>query len=188
MPCLASTAVIAAGCAGPRMGGVSAIYLFLRSATSNASVSDNIDFGIATNAAPGAGKRIPFKGSFQTVPQVDESTGQVYYRDELTGSIENDISIEPQVLAKLGSAGPDDLVIGVERRGGKLYILGYGFKDPDGDVLIPTSVFFNGGPGITTGTEKGDDNGMGVSFVSVHPQPAALAEISPSEISNPSTD
>lgn len=187
MACLASLSNINAGCSPKRMGGVRAIILFLRSSTSSAAVSENADYAIATNGAANVGKRLPFKGSFQSVAQQDENTGQTYYRDELAGSILNSVTAEPGVLAQLGSAGPDDLVIGVERWDRSVYIMGYGFKDPAGEEMIATPVFYNGGQ-IGTGAEKSDSKGMQVTFVSVHPQPAAIADIAATEISNPSTD
>lgn len=167
------------------MGGVRAIIVALRS---DITVGPAGAAQITLAIAAGEGLRLPFRGSFQSVAQVDESTGQKYFRDELAGFIPATNIDEAKDLHFFASAGPDDIVILVETWNGTYYAIGYGWRDAGRSEVIATSVFFNGGQ-LFTGTEKSDGNGWAVNLVSVHPFPAALCyEPDPEEISNPSTD
>lgn len=167
-----------------RMGGIRAIYLALRADV--VSVSDDgytllIDFNSIT--------RIPCRGSFQTVEQVNETTGASYYLDTLEVT-PNRASAESGLigLAMLAAADPDDLVILVETWNDEMFCLGYGFNDKNMDLVAEYPVFQGGGQ-FVTGTEKTDANGPSFTFTSAHPLPATLAVIvDPGSVDNPSTD
>ena len=182
MPCLSSLSNIAASCAGPRMGGVRAIYVGLR-ASNPAPYADGGLISFATFT----GERIPIKGSFQSVAQVDETTEQKHFRDELAGFFVSNEESGVDALHDLSSISPDDLIILVETWQDTFYLLGYAWKDAAKTRIISAPVFFNGGQ-LMTGAEKSDQNGWNVTLVSVHPFPAAMSDVADFSAVTPSTD
>lgn len=186
MACLANLNSFETGCPGLRKGGVRAIIVALRSSVTSV-YNDNPDIGISLAAA--SAKRLPFRGSFQSVAQVDESTGVQYFRDELAGFVVSNNETGESNLNGFSAAAPEDLVILVETWSGTTYALGYGWKDANKSAIISTPIYFNGGQ-LFTGTEKADGNGWNVNLVSVHPVLAAAGYIDNADtaITNPSTD
>lgn len=172
------------------MGGVRAIYVALRS-----RVPDNWFFDgypLANEDIPaGTFKRIAGRGSFQTVAQVNEDTGQVYYRDELnfTPSNSEDDANTYGVLSRLSASAPDDFIVIVEPWSGSSRILGKCLVGIEAltENLADAPVFFSGGQDVT-GTEHTDANGQSFVLSSVHPFPALLAYLAAEAVSNPSTD
>ena len=183
MACLANLNNFAASCSYFGKGGVRAIILALRS-----SVTDVVKDGRTIVPSFSSSKRLPFKGSFQSVAQVDENTGQQHFRDELAGFIQESHGDSGTNLEAFAAAGPDDLVILVETWNGQYFILGYAWKDAAMTEIISAPLFFNGGQ-LFTGTEVSDGNGWNVNLVSVHPLPAARSYADEdTNVSNPSTD
>lgn len=164
------------------MGGVRAIYVGLRASNPTPYADGNLlTFSTFT------GNRVPIKGSFQSVAQVDESTDQKYFRDELAGFFTSPEENGANALHDLSSISAEDLVILVETWQDTFYLLGYAWKDAAKTAVIPAPVFFNGGQ-LMTGTEKSDQNGWNVNLVSVHPFPAAMADVADFSAITPSTD
>ena len=179
------------------MGGVRAIWIGFKSAQTGVFYVD--DGWCITNDTPVGFIRIPGSGSFQSVAQVDETTGLTYYRDELsfTPAKGNPIN-NTQQLAELQAADPDDLLILVETwtgygsgdgyGDGNGYIMGKASNAPifsDAANIMDVPVFFGGGQ-VVTGQARSDFNGQQFTLTSVHPLPALGAYLG--ELSTPSTD
>ena len=172
----------------PRMGGVRAIYVALRSDVADDWYIDG-DTTLANDNITGRTfQRIAGRGSFQTVAQVNEDTGQVYYRDELnfTPSNSDDDANISSVLSQLSVSAPDELIVIVEPWSGKGWILGKCIVDMNLN-LADAPVFFSGGQYVT-GTEHTDANGLSFVLSSVHPFPALNAYLYVEAVDNPSTD
>lgn len=169
------------------MGGVRAIYAIQRSFVGAVNLDEFWTILVDCSNAV----RIPCRGSFESVAQVDENTGSTYYLDTLSVTPEpgrQDNSVAAGILqAQLASMGPDDLVIIVEMWGNNLFLMGYGFADKD-HTINSYPVFFGGGQYVS-GTEKTDANGQSFTLTSVHPLMAANASFEdPNIVNNPSTD
>lgn len=170
------------------MGGVRAIYAIERRYIGAADLEEFWCILVDCSYAV----RIPCRGSFESVAQVDENTGSTYYLDTLSVTPvpgRQDNSVYAGILqAQLASMGPDDLVIIVEMWGGDLFVMGYGFAD-NNYTINSYPVFFGGGQYVS-GTEKTDANGQSFTLTSVHPLMAANALFEDPEgaVDNPSTD
>lgn len=125
---------------------------------------------------------IPGRGSFQSVSQIDEATGAVFYRDELVFTpIGADDQDALSVQDAFASASDD--TFGVLAITGNLddpsslrgFILGYGFSG-HGSAIKRYPVWMSVGS-IATGTEHTDFNGPQMTFASVHPLAAAHATL-----------
>lgn len=179
------------------MGGVRAIWIGFKSAQTDAFYVD--DGWSITNDNPVGFVRIPGSGSFQSVAQVDETTGLTYYRDELSFTPAKGSPItNTKQLAELQAADPDDLLILVETWAGYGsgsgdgtgcgYIMGRASNVPlfsDAANLMDAPVFFGGGQ-VVTGQARSDFNGQQFTLTSVHPFPALSAYLG--DLSTPSTD
>ena len=171
------------------MGGIRAIYIALRSDVS--SIGSEATHVILLDFS--SIHRIPCRGSFSSVEQVDDTTGASYYLDTLEVTPVRQMADDAiPSLASIASASPDDLVILVEPwNTDYMFCLGYGFTGPDGDDVAEIAEYpvFRGGSQWVTGTEKTDANGASFTLTSVHPFPAAMAAIEDSgAVDNPSTD
>lgn len=173
------------------MGGVRAIYVALRSNVPDAWYFDEATSITNDDIPDGTFTRIAGRGSFQSVAQVNEDTGQVYYRDELnfTPSNSDDYLNVYYALIPLSASAPDDLIVIVEPWSGSGWILGKCiFNTPvETNNLADAPVFFSGGQDVT-GTEHTDANGISFVLTSVHPLPALYAFLPVTAVSIPSTD
>lgn len=172
------------------MGGVRAIYVGLRSQVGSFSSDDT--WSVVPDDSGGNFKRIAGRGSFQTVAQVDETTGLTYWRDELQFTPAEDDGGDLTFLSVISAAAPDDLIVIVEPwnessnfSSGK--IMGIAATNAGGNEIAPFPVFFSGGQYVT-GTERTDANGQSFTLTSVHPFPALSTYLGASDASNPSTD
>lgn len=170
------------------MGGVRAIYAIQRRYVGTVGWDESWFMLFDCQGAV----RIPCRGSFESVAQVDENTGSTYYLDTLSvtpepGRQENSVSAGI-LQAELASMGPDDLVIVVEMWGEDRFVMGYGFADKD-HTINSYPVFFGGGQYVS-GTEKTDANGQSFTLTSVHPLMAANGWFDNPEdaVVNPSND
>lgn len=188
MACIQSIPTFGQECS-PRMGGIRAIYVALRSDVVDIGSNEPFVLSLDFNSI----YRIPCRGSFSTVEQVDDTTGASYYLDTLEVTpVKQVADYEIPNLAQIAAAAPDDLVILIESwNSDYMFCLGYGFTGPSGGDLSEVAEFpvFRGGSQWVTGSEKTDANGASFTLTSVHPFPAALAAIADtSSIANPSTD
>lgn len=187
MACISSL-LFSTACMHASMGGVRAIYLALRSDIVTAVPDTDYPRDIKITAGTAKLQRYPVRGSFQSVAQVDEQTGQSYYQDELAVQLSSFAEfVEPQkVLEILQAAGPDEIVAIVELWNGKKFVMGYGRINAATSDIVDTPVFFSAGQ-IVSGTERGDQNGMNFTLTSAHPLPACNAVIV-AGVNNNSTD
>ena len=128
-------------------------------------------------------KVIAGRGSFQTVAQVNEDTGQVYYRDELSFSPSTAIMEDVLMLLKYISRAQDgEMKVVVELNNDTHFVMGYGLDNEDNLSEFP--VWLSGG-NYQSGTEKSDLIGATINLASVHPQPALAANFDGVQFTNP---
>lgn len=174
------------------MGGVRNIYLIPRAGLDVPYIDDTWFLAAALLGGPITWIKIPVRGSFESVAQVDETTGATYYLDTLSvipnPGIQDSSYQAGSLQAELASMGPDDLVVLVEMWDNTRFVMGFGFTDAAGTKIADFPVFFGGGQ-YASGTEKTDANGQSFVLTSVHPFMAAgFTEPNASEVTTPSTD
>lgn len=173
------------------MGGVRNIYLIPRAGLDVPVIDDSWFLSVALLGEI-TWIKIPVRGSFESVAQVDETTGATYYLDTLSAipnpGIQDNSYQAGSLQAELASMGPDDLVVCVEMWDNTCFVMGFGFTDAAGAGFADFPVFFGGGQ-YASGTEKTDANGQSFVLTSVHPFMAAGFLLpDSSEVNNPSTD
>ncbi len=173
------------------MGGVRNIYLIQRAGLDVPYIDDSW-YLVAEVLGGIKWNKIPVRGSFESVAQVDETTGATYYLDTLSvipsPGIQDNSFQAGSLQAELASMGPDDLVVCVEMWDNTRFVMGFGFTDAAGSKFADFPVFFGGGQ-YASGTEKTDANGQSIVLTSVHPFMAAGFFLpDASEVNNPSTD
>lgn len=184
MPCSVSVFSLAGACP-PRVGGIRSIIWGgksgIISAAVNLSGAPEGDYYIELESNDHIAHRIMGRGSFQTVAQVNEDTGQVYYRDELIfqpdAADQHDLLLFVDTMSRNGD---DGMFVIVEPNSGMPWMMGYGLS-ADAQSASPAEsypVFLTAAP-VGTGTELGDLNGGSVTLASVHPRPAAFAVYNP---------
>ena len=173
------------------MGGVRNIYLIPRAGLDVPYIDDSW-YLVAEVISGSKWMKLPVRGSFESVAQVDETTGATYYLDTLSvipsPGVQDNSYQAGGLQAELASMGPDDLVVLVEMWDDTCFVMGYGFTNAVGSAFADFPVFFGGGQ-YASGTEKTDANGQSFVLTSVHPFMAAGFSLpDASKVNNPSTD
>jgi len=187
MSCLSNTFIIDAPNCGPKMGGIRALLWGAGITCQGIDITPGSDY--QASGFSGTFQRIPVRGSFQCVAQVNEDEGTVFYRSEFAFSPSGYHSGDPAIaylLAAFSEMGDEDITVLAEDWNGVCHVMGWGLPRLSGTVKRFPLWLATGQD--ATGTEHADRTGFDLTLASQHPLPALRIMIENVTIANPSND
>lgn len=185
MACLSHFALDAPNC-GAKMGGIRALLWSRDAGMTDVNLTPGSDY---SGEIDGNFYRIPGRGSFQSVAQVNEDESGIYYRDEFNFNPDGyEAGADPlaYLMAAFSEMGDDDVTVLAEDWNGKYHVLGFGLASLALGTTARYPVWMSTGQ-EGTGTEHTDRTGWALTLASQHPLPALVSSQSFTVI-NPSND